>query len=181
MQQHFRYISRIAESFFSQENIVKKLHNIQLHDITGWELWMHVELSIFLKNQKPQPEFYREEKIFYDKRKEKTKLYMRPDFIISNPALGMGRIILEIKQDPELKDCIRKMWADLEKISAARQSHAQMESFWLLGVYQLNSSFSQGKLTRQFNEYIEELGGLANPKMKLCKKIEGTGMGYVIF
>ena len=97
---------------------------------------MHVELSIFLKNQKPQPEFYREEKIFYDKRKEKTKLYMRPDFIISNPALGMGRIILEIKQDPELKDCIRKMWADLEKISAARQSHAQMESFWLLGVYQ---------------------------------------------
>ncbi len=179
--QGFKYISSLVTEFFDDETVQDRLYCIKEKDIKGWELWLHIELAIFLNNHESSPVHSREERILFDRRRERERSFMRPDFIIQNPNQGLGRMILEIKQGRSINECINSMWGDLKKVAAAKQSHAKMESFWLLGIFPVEDGWSKHKLSREVNQAIQECGGLADPNLKNCSRIGNTGMGYVLF
>ncbi len=179
--QGFKYLSSLIAEFFDDEIVQDKLYCIKKDGIKGWEVWLHIELSIFLSNHESLPVHNREEQILFDRRRVRDRSFMRPDFVIENPSQGLGRMILEIKQGKSINECIKNMWRDLEKVAAVKQSHARMESFWLLGVFPVEDGWSKHKLSREVNQAIQDHGGLADPNLKNCSRIGSTGMGYVLF
>ena len=76
------YILDIAAKFFKEKEIKKKFQIIQSSNITGWEIWLQIEFAYFLNGFDGQPEWYREFSYEYDRRKEKIKLKLKPDFLI---------------------------------------------------------------------------------------------------
>lgn len=133
----FHFVSELLTAFFRQPSLKSALRVIQAREITGWEVWIQVELARFLSEHETGPEWYREESLQFDYRIEKTRYFFKPDFIIRKKGAATGRYIaLEIKQHRQAGNCVSNMVSDLVKVSKMRRSEIDLRSFWALGIFQ---------------------------------------------
>ncbi|EKP0278424.1 hypothetical protein JGK46_002288 [Aeromonas bestiarum] len=136
MKADFDYLSSLISEFFSQKEIQNRLNIIYEHDISGWETWLQIEFSTFLAGHASEPDWGREVALSVDKRKEKDRLAIRPDFIIRKKGWRQERYMaLEMKIHPAAKSCIHNMMADFEKLGKMKASELDVRSYWGLGLF----------------------------------------------
>lgn len=136
MSTDFNYLSSLVSEFFSQKAIRDRLNIIYEHDISGWETWLQIEFSAFLAGHSSEPDWDREVALSVDKRKEKDRLAIRPDFIIRKKGWRQERYMaLEMKIHPAAKSCIHNMMADFEKLGKMKASELDVRSYWGLGLF----------------------------------------------
>jgi len=140
LQKDFEFVKNLKNEFFSQRKIQHSLTVIQKKDISAWELWWQVEFATFLSQHKDGHEWYREQHIDVDRRKDKEKSKLIADFIIrpKNHALEKF-ILLELKQNRSVTTCISNMVKDVNKIDKARAASLNQRSFWCVGVHPKDS------------------------------------------
>lgn len=171
-QRDFEFLQRIIREFFREKQIIKRLNQFDEEGIYGWEIWLQVELYLFLKLKKCDEvsEVYREEPCLIDKRKNKGKTKCAIDFIIRK-KYNHSFIPLEIKQSSYAPRCINQMIRDVEKYNAIKiRSLPTDRPLWCLGVH---------KEPIKIN-YIENLLEDFEPKI-LCEKIKGTNFFFTLF
>ena len=150
------YILDIAAKFFKEKEIKKKFQIIQSSNITGWEIWLQIEFAYFLNGFDDQPEWYREFSYEYDRRKEKIKLKLKPDFLIRKKGWKLNEYMaLEFKQDVKPVSCLKKMLLDLDKYSKVRKSNDDIRSVWTLGIFYAEDI---GSIEDKFSKVLEEHG-----------------------
>lgn len=129
MKADFDYLSLLVGEFFLDDHISSRFNMIHDNQISGWEIWLQIEFSHFLTNHASQPEWWREHSLPYDRRMQKEKWSLRPDFLIRKKGWKTETyMVLEIKQHPNPATCMRNMLSDYEKISKMKKSAMQMRS-----------------------------------------------------
>lgn len=160
--------------FFKDKNIIKKLNNIENLEISGWEIWLQVELLIFLASLDDVGEVYREERCFMDLRKEKLKTLCSIDFIIRQKG-AHSFIPLEIKQNSEATSCIRNMCKDLEKYNKIRDTQLPSErNLWLMGIHR---QVSREHIIRQIQKNYPDL----DERFICTQEIGNTNFMFTLF
>lgn len=69
----FEFLSNLFDKFFLQKSIRDRLNLIEEKNITGWEIWLQIELAFFLDKQENVMGWVREVPCSTDKRVEKLK------------------------------------------------------------------------------------------------------------
>lgn len=64
----FEFLSNLFDKFFSQKYIRNRLNLIEKRNITGWEIWLQVELALFLDEHENVMEWMREISCSTDRR-----------------------------------------------------------------------------------------------------------------
>ena len=132
----FDFIATLVAEFFQQRHIKKRLELIESKPITGWEVWLQVEFSVFLEAQLEVAYWEREFQYSIDRRKARHREYMAIDFVIRKKNATRGQYIaLEIKQNSSVKSCIRGMMEDTHKVALVKGSHDDLRSMWTLGIH----------------------------------------------
>lgn len=132
----FDFTVSLFEDFFAQSKIQKSLKVIEKYTISGWELWWQIEFATFLSEHPDRHEWYREQAIDVDRRKNKNKDKLFADFIIRPRNHARDRFILiELKQNSSTKTCITNMTKDALKVWVAKESSLTQRSFWSVGVH----------------------------------------------
>jgi len=173
----FDLIVDLMNKFFAQKKIRNSLEVFECIGISDWETWWQVEFAVFLSGHESNHEWYREEYIPVDKRKERSKYNLIADFIIrpKNHALDKY-ILLEFKQHKSTRTCISRMFDDILKIDRAKVSSINLRSVWAVGVHPKGNK----KILRA---KVEEIARKRN--LELCKVytkfISNTGFAYSIF
>lgn len=130
------YITALVDNFFKQEEIIKRFEMIEENRISGWEIWLQIEFSYFLCKHSSKPEWYREQSYEYDRRQEKIKLRLKPDFLIRKSGWTKDQYMaLEFKQDYQALPCFKKMSTDMDKYIKIRQSNNDLRSVWAVGIF----------------------------------------------
>lgn len=151
LEKDFEFLKGIFEQFFKQKSIQNKLNEFEQLGITGWEIWLQIELMLFLSKLDEVAEIYREERCFMDKRKEKLKSLCAIDFIIRQKN-AHSFIPLEIKQNERATQCIKNMIRDLEKYAKIRERELPSErELWCLGIHNKVSEDTIKKLIAEYN------------------------------
>lgn len=151
------YILDILEQFFKDKEIKKKFQIIQNSNITGWEIWLQIEFAYFLNRLEGSPEWYRESSYEYDRRKEKIKLRLKPDFLIRKKGWKLDQYIaLEFKQDMKPVSCLKKMLVDIDKCSKVKKSNDNIRSVWTLGIFYTENI---SEVEEKFSKVLAEHGG----------------------
>lgn len=136
MSRDFEYIKELLNGFFDNEEIKERFGLIEKNGVTGWEIWLQIEFAHFLTKHESKPDWRREESYQYDKRKEKIKLKLRPDFLIRKKGWRKDEYMaLEFKQNSQPRACLKNMLTDLEKYRKILQSHSDLRSIWTVGVF----------------------------------------------
>lgn len=129
-------MAELTEEFFRQRRVSRSLCIIAEQEITGWEVWFQIEFANFLSQHHSEPEWWREWPVEFDRRREKTRIFCRPDFIIRKKGWRKDMYaVLEVKQHPEAGVCFSNMMKDIEKIAKIRASSLDLRSFWVLGIH----------------------------------------------
>lgn len=137
MNPDFEYLSELTGAFFRQRVICNSLSLIEMHEISGWEVWLQIQFAYFLSQHHSNPEWWREWPIELDRRTEKERLLCRPDFIIRKKGWRQeSYTALEMKQHPNAGICLNNMIKDITKISKVRGSALNLRTFWVLGIHQ---------------------------------------------
>ncbi|NWK74362.1 hypothetical protein HYG93_08660 [Acinetobacter sp. SwsAc6] len=135
LKEDFQFLKEIADEFFQQEAIVKKLIDFEKFEIKGWEIWLQVEFAIFMYKHEKISAVEREVRFEFDKRISKEKDICSIDFMIRQKH-KQSSIPLEIKQHKNISHCIRYMLKDMEKYEKIRGSKITTGRFlWCLGVH----------------------------------------------
>ncbi|EFX92491.1 Uncharacterised protein [Actinobacillus ureae] len=160
--------------FFKEKNIIEKLNDIENLDISGWEIWLQVELLIFLASLDNIAEVYREERCFMDLQKEKLKTLCSIDFIIRQKG-AHSFIPLGIKQNSAAASCIRNMCKDLEKYNKIRDTQLPSErNLWLMGIHRKVSREHIIKLIRK--NYLD-----LDERFIFTQEIKNTNFMFTLF
>ena len=132
----FRYLSGLVKEFLAKKSLRAAFRVIGERSITGWEVWFQVEFARFLADHPDQPEWYRELRFEFDYRRERSRSYLKPDFVIRKKHAALDRYMaLEIKQHAQAGNCVANMVADLSKVGRIRQSQIDLRSYWALGIF----------------------------------------------
>ncbi|MFP9229747.1 hypothetical protein A0E43_02125 [Pectobacterium cacticida] len=174
----FQHLNGLLIDFFSQKNIQQKLHIINEHEITGWEIWLQIEFANMLVNT--EHSFWREQILEFDYRQNKEKYYFRPDFLLRKKGWAQERYMaIEFKQNLNPTMCVKNMATDLKKVGQMRKSELDLRSVWAVGItkiieeenlrslaeYYLDGKYYQ---TKDFNKHIQ------------CQPIGKTPYCYII-
>lgn len=167
------YLFELIDEFFQLETTRTNLARIQNAEITGWEGWLQVEFGCFLSEHISEPQWDREKMFAFDKRKEKTRDGLKPDFLIRKKSAAKFRYIaLEIKVKQEFSTCIDCMIKDMKKVSKVKQSELDIRSVCSLGI------FTHSEIARkQIRDLSESLDYLA---CKPLTRIKGTDFSYFL-
>ncbi|MDR0235867.1 hypothetical protein [Acinetobacter sp.] len=171
------YILDILENFFKDKEIKKKFQIIQSSNITGWEIWLQIEFAYFLNGLESSPEWYRESSYEYDRRKEKIKLKLKPDFLIRKKGWRLDEYMaLEFKQDMKPVSCLKKMLVDLDKFSKVKKSNDNIRSVWTLGIFYTEDL---GDVKAKFSKVLDEHGGYKLENLTIAQ-INKTNYWFVL-
>lgn len=136
MSTDINYLTALTSEFFSEKSIQKKLRLINERNISGWETWLQIELATFLHEHASEPDWEREVTLSIDKRREKSKLTIRPDFIIRKKGWQKDRYMaVELKINPSVKSCIHNLMADFVKLGKMKRSELDIRSYWGIGLF----------------------------------------------
>ena len=117
LKRDFEFVNSLLGSFFAQEDIQARFALIESKPITGWEIWLQVELGMFLDTHPEIAKWKREFQYSIDKRKARNRQHMAIDFVFRKKRSTLGEYIaLEIKQNVKFKSCIRGMMEDTCKV-----------------------------------------------------------------
>ncbi|WP_288357019.1 hypothetical protein [uncultured Pseudomonas sp.] len=175
----FDFVSSILEEFFDRRKLRNSLSIIHDQEITGWEVWIQIELANFLSEHITMPQWCRELPLEFDYRREKTKWHFKPDFILRKKGWRLDQYVaLEIKQHHQAGNCITNMIADLAKVAKMRKSEIYLKSAWALGIFHTSPDTDalaaiEAKLVDAGLEYHESV--------VLVKKIRGTPFTFALF
>ena|SRR5450830_84992 len=179
MSVEFKYLTELAEEFFSRSHTQKSLRLIDENEISGWEIWIQVEFSYFLSMHITEPEWGREVALDYDRRSEKNKKFLRPDFLIRKKGWRReSYFALEFKQHTVAANCISNMVKDMHRVEKLRRSTIDLRSYWLLGIYKRRPKSEINELITNalsIYDYKYHLDSVVN------KVIQNTPYGYCIF
>ena len=179
MSVEFEYLEKITQEFFSKARIQQSLNIIYEHDITGWEIWLQIELSHFLSKHDSEPEWHREEEHDYDRRMEKNKSFLKPDFLIRKKGWRKDSYFaLEIKQHREAANCISNMKKDMARVEKIKQSSVDLRNYWVLGVYERKS---KADIKELITDALDLHGYEYDDNVVVNKFINNTYFGYCIF
>ncbi|PSU23177.1 hypothetical protein [Photobacterium kishitanii] len=132
----FDFIATLVAAFFQQRHIKKRLELIESKLITGWEVWLQVEFSVFLEAQLEVAYWEREFQYSIDRRKARHREYMAIDFVLRKKNATRGQYIaLEVKQNSSVKSCIRGVMKDIHKVALIKGSYDDLRSMWTLGIH----------------------------------------------
>lgn len=132
----FDFIANLVAEFFQQKHIKMRLQLIESRLITGWEIWLQVEFSVFLEAHLEVAYWGREFQYSIDRRKAPHREYIAIDFVIRKRNAVRGQYIaLEIKQNSSVKSCVRCMMEDTHKVALVKESHDDLRSMWTLGIH----------------------------------------------
>ncbi len=182
MKRDLEYIETLFVDFFQQESITDSLSIIDEYNIKGWEVWLQVEFAKFLLSHQSKPEWDREFKLEFDKRKEKEKDYFKPDFRIRKKGWAYDKyVILEMKQNNSPSTCLTKMFEDLSKVSKIRGSEMDIRTLWAFGIFK-NNGISDNDVKVLIFEKAKESEFSENAIQKHCRvqQIEKTDYSYVL-
>ena len=169
----FDFLKKIFLKFFQQKHIINRLNDIERLNISGWEIWLQVEMLIFLCAQDNVQEAYREERCFMDQRKEKLKSLCAIDFIVREKG-AHSFIPIEVKQNMEAAACIRNMIKDLDKYNNIRQLELPSErDLWLIGIHR---KVEQDYLFKLIDEKLD-----INHKYVFTQEINNTNFMFTLF
>ena len=181
IQKDFDFVVSLADTFFAQKYIQKRLKLIEREKITGWEIWFQVEFSLFLESQRAESiaEWDREYLYSIDRRRSKERDYMAIDFIFRKKRSAVGRYIaLEIKQNRNVSSCIKGMMEDACKVALVRASHDDLRSMWTLGIH---PAVEHEVLMKKVGNYAEEYDVALLSNCIVSKEIKKTNLVYTIF
>ncbi len=171
------FLNTLAEEFFKQMHIRKTLMVIREENISGWEKWLQIEFSVFLRKYEEVKSWGRESPYTLDQRIAKAQQKCAVDFIIHQKRKH-SQLALELKQIDSPVSCIVAMLKDIKKMWSIRTSEFDIRSVWCLGVHNEDSFES-------IHRNIVYQAGVQNieiqPKMIVSKKIGKTGYGFTIF
>ncbi len=175
----FKFVAMLVADFFKQKHIQKRLDLIEERDITGWEIWLQVEFSVFLDTHIEVAEWGREFQYSIDRRKAKNREHMAIDFVIrKRSALKHWYIALELKQNSSVKSCIRGMMEDTRKVALVRGSHDDLRSMWTLGIH----PWIEGEeLESIVHKYADAFDVDLIPNCMVSEPIKRTELAYTIF
>ena len=136
----FDYTVSLLGDFFYRRKIQHGLSTIWDVGISGWEVWLQVEFSVFLSRYyEGEIEWMREHRLLVDRRKDKERTNLAADFAFRRKGYARDRyIVLEFKQNSSPKQCFSNMLKDVEKVRCARASEMDMRNFWTVGVHPKN-------------------------------------------
>jgi hypothetical protein len=179
MSVEFDYLKELTEEFFSTAHIRQSLNIIYTREITGWEIWLQIELSRFLSQHESEPEWYREEEHDYDRRMEKGKSFLKPDFLIRKKGWKKySYFALELKQHREAANCISNMKKDMARVEKIKQSSVDLRNYWVLGVYLRKP---KTEIKELILDALDSHGYEYDDSVIVNKYIPKTKFGYCIF
>ena len=152
LEKDFEFLKRIFKKFFDRNEIKSKLNQFDELSITGWEIWLQVELMIYLNSLPDEvSEFSREIRYDLDKRKNKLRDCCAIDLLIRQKK-AHSPIPIEIKQHRSASKCIRRMLSDIEKYDQIRESNRPTDRFlWCLGIHSKVEDETIRKYLRDFD------------------------------
>ncbi|WOE41003.1 hypothetical protein [Acinetobacter chinensis] len=173
----FNFLSSLFEKFFKQKYIKDRLLLIEDKEITGWEIWLQIELAFFLDDQNNVMEWLREVPCSMDKRIEKLKLQGIIDFWLRERNKSTETMIaIELKQHKDAKQCIKEMMKDINKFNSLKPSeHSYIRSFWCVGVHR---TVQEGTCLTYINE--NKQGYTFDQNHLLSQEIKGTNFSFTI-
>ena len=178
MKRDFEFIRELIGEFFDQKHIRNRLKHIEDNVITGWEIWLQIEFSVFIDSHFYVSQWDREFPYSIDRRSARHRKNMLIDFIIRKKHAALEQYIaLEIKQNLNVSACIRGMMEDVCKIWLVKRSEDDLRSMWCLGVH---PTVEENVLFTQIESYAEEFG-IALPKnCIMTSNIKGTNFSYTL-
>lgn len=173
----FEFLSNLFDEFFRQKSIRNRLNIIEEKAITGWEIWLQVELAFFLDKHENVMEWVREVSCATDKRVEKLKAKGIIDFWLREKNKSTATMIaIELKQAKSAKSCITAMMKDLNKYHSLKPSEQNcIRTFWCIGVHPI---VKENTCIEYINDNKE--GYEFNPNHLLSKEIKGTNFSFTI-
>lgn len=173
----FEFLSNLFDKFFSQKYIRNRLNLIEKRNITGWEIWLQVELAFFLDEHENVMEWMREISCSTDRRVEKLKAKGIIDFWVREKNKSTETMIaIELKQSQSAKSCITAMIKDLNKFYSLKPSeYDYIRTFWCIGVHLQ----VQEKTCLDYINANKE-GYEFDPNHLLSKNIKGTNFSFTI-
>ncbi|QKF52806.1 hypothetical protein [Pseudomonas graminis] len=177
-QVDFEYMRDLIEEFFKRPAIRSSLKVIEEAGITGWEIWFQVEFARFLAAHESKLDWAREWPIEFDYRREKTRNFLKADFLIRKKGSAVDRwIALEIKQHVNAGNCINNMVSDLAKVAKMRKSELDMRSIWALGIF----LHDEKDIPEMIRERLIIAGQSYHEGRMITKPISRTGFSYALF
>ena len=173
----FEFVCSLFDKFFSQKMIKDRLNLINEKNITGWEVWLQIELAFFLDDQKNVMEWVREVPCSTDQRIEKLKAKGIIDFWLRERNKSTEIMIaIELKQHKSAKSCITAMIKDLNKFHSLKPSeHSCIRTFWCVGIH---ANVKENTCMEYINANKE--GYEFNPNHLLSREIKGTDFSFTI-
>lgn len=173
----FEFLSNLFDKFFTQKIIRDRLNLIEKTNITGWEVWLQIELSFFLNKQENVMEWVREIPCSTDKRVEKLKDKGIIDFWLKERNKSTETMIaIELKQAKSAKSCITAMMKDLNKFHSLKPSeHNCIRTFWCVGVHH---AVEEETCLKIINEH--RMGYEFNQNHLLSRQIKRTNFSFTI-
>ncbi|WP_415894947.1 hypothetical protein ACMXYQ_12755 [Neptuniibacter sp. PT34_22] len=179
IKKDFEFVTKLAEDFFAQKHIQKRLRLIEKNNITGWEIWLQIEFSVFIDGHIDIGEWYREYPYSIDRRSARNRSHMAIDFIFRKKRTSLDRFIaLEFKQHINVKACIRGMMEDTCKVSLVKISEDDLRSMWSLGIH---SNVESQTLSTVIENYAEQYNVGLEPDCIFSKPIRKTNLAYTVF
>lgn len=175
----FDFVATLAELFFKQSHIQKRLALIEEKTITGWEIWLQVEFSVFLQAQASVSYWEREYPFTIDSRQASSRKSMAIDFLFRKKyAKSDQSIALELKQNTSVRSCIKGMMLDTCKVASATDMLDSLRSIWSLGIH---PQVPQSEMDKIIKHYASKLDVALIPSCILTKPIANTQLAYTIF
>lgn len=149
------FLSELISEFFQQKHVQKQLNKIDELGISGWEVWLQVELYIFFKEKKEHKvlnEVIREYRYELDQRSQYVKKTGRKECAIDfeimkrNAKSESKWIPIELKQSVKAHTCISNILNDLDKYYSIKPSEKIRGNFrepFFLGVFKSISEDSE--------------------------------------
>lgn len=104
-------------------------------DISGWEIWLQVELALFFQGHEKIADWNRERRYSVDKRTSNSRNNVSIDFHLRKKHTH-DAIPLEIKQHKKPSLCIQSMGADARKFSTIKSSSSTTSRpLWCMGIH----------------------------------------------
>ncbi|HAS6032026.1 hypothetical protein DC365_24480 [Vibrio vulnificus] len=179
MKRDFEFVVSILDGFFAQRDIQDRFALIESKPITGWEIWLQVELGMFLDAHPEIAKWEREFQYSIDKRKARNREYMAIDFVFRKKRSALDqKIALEIKQNAKFRSCIRGMMEDTCKVSMVKGTHDNLRSMWTLGIFPEPEGES---IEETIRDYADRFNVALLKSCIKTKPILGTKFMYTLF
>jgi hypothetical protein len=163
----FDFLRNLLTEFFAQRSLRSRFRIMEETNISGWEIWLQVELALFLQKHDDVSQWQREKRHSLDMRKSDYWNNASIDFSVRQKH-AHSFIPLEIKQHKIASQCIKYMAEDIKKFRNIKDSeHITGRSLWCMGIHNQVDE-------KTIEKYLERYNCAYNDKCIWLYKIPST-------